>query len=446
MNLVITPSVPTDAKGKRKIWQEMLITSTTSPSTMKPKIVKDSFLQVVEYPTPTMESTKGKEVDTEKYILEHYSYLKVHASQERELTEERLRCTQPPQLINALDKKSQMMKIEVIQPPSIEDLQNKKINKFKLNMSQFNVVDKVDFFKQTSELFFSNLISTIMSKDKLFRDFKKLESKLKTEQVEKKALQIKRSEQENKIPEINKGVGNDAINSLIQEKDIEIQDLKKQLKLPHEVPVQTIEPIIVLQEKEVLQTELQNTKAIVGMINDQKNALEDQVKILKEKVDQLSIVDHSLYLASELGNLSIKELELRKVLEALQKEKHDILDKDKLLVERSTDKENLKTQIHAVKEALMDAKCLLWDHITREIKKIKDHLVMLQDENTMVTNCLSNVALVQESMGDNPIQAQRAINFLNSQSKTQLEFAGIQEMDDLIFQAKKYIVKDSLER
>lgn len=128
---------------------------TTSPSAKKPKIFKDSFLQVVDYPTPTMESKKGKEVDTEKSILEHYSSLKVQASKERELTEEKLRSTQPPQLISALDKKIQMMKIAIIQPPSTRDLQNKKITKFKLNMSQLSVVDKVDFFKQTSELIFS---------------------------------------------------------------------------------------------------------------------------------------------------------------------------------------------------------------------------------------------------------------------------------------------------
>lgn len=145
-----------------------------------------------------------------------------------------------------------------------------------------------------------------MSKDKSFRDFKKRESNLKTEQAAKKVLEIKMSKLEKKIMEINKGVGNDAFNSLIQEKDIEIQNMKKQLKLPHEGLVQTVDLETVLQEKEVLQTKLQNTKAIVGMIKDKNNALEYQVNILKQKVDQLSF-------ASELGNLSIKELELRKV-------------------------------------------------------------------------------------------------------------------------------------
>ena len=71
---------------------------------------------------------------------------------------------------------------------------------------------------------------------------------------------------------------------------------------------------------------------------------------------------------------------------------------------------------------------------------------MLQDERTLEITCLSNVPLVQENMGDKPIQAQRAINFLNSQSKTQLQFAGIQDRADLIIQAKKFIVKDTLAR
>lgn len=54
--------------------------------------------------------------------------------------------------------------------------------------------------------------------------------------------------------------------------------------------------------------------------------------------------------------------------------------------------------------------------------------------------------MVQESMSDKPIQDQRARNFLNSQSKTQLQFVVIQHWYDLIVQAKKYIVKDNLSR
>ena len=95
------------------------------------------------------------------------------------------------------------------------------------------------------------------------------------------------------------------------------------------------------------------------------------------------------------------------------------------MAKSSANKENLKRQVDVVRQALIDAICLLQDHITKEIKKLKDHLVMLQDEKTLVTTWLSNVALVQEGMADKLVQAQRAINFLNLQSKTQLQFAGI---------------------
>jgi hypothetical protein len=41
----------------------------------------------------------------------------------------------------------------------------------------------------------------------------------------------------------------------------------------------------------------------------------------------------------------------------------------------------------------------------KEVKKLKDHLIMLQDEKTLVATFLSNVAMVQENLGDKPIQA-----------------------------------------
>ena len=65
------------------------------------------------------------------------------------------------------------------------------------------------------------------------------------------------------------------MNKMVEEKEAKIQNLKKHLKLPMESPMQTIELKTILQEKEVLQTKLQNTKAIVRTIKDEKAALED---------------------------------------------------------------------------------------------------------------------------------------------------------------------------
>lgn len=123
----------------------------------------------------------------------------------------------------------------------------------------------------------------------------------------------------------------------------------------------------------------------------------------------------------------------------MEEAKKDILEKDKLLSKSSAKKGNLETQVEVVKQALKDAKFLLWDNITKEVKKLKDHLIILHDERELVITCLSNVSLVQESMGDKPIQAQKAINFLNSQSKKKLQFAGIQDRAELIAQEKSIL-------
>ena len=57
MDLVTTSDPLTEPKGKRKVGQAPLVTTTSAgPSAKKLKVVKDPFLQIVDYPTPTMET------------------------------------------------------------------------------------------------------------------------------------------------------------------------------------------------------------------------------------------------------------------------------------------------------------------------------------------------------------------------------------------------------
>ena len=78
MDLVTTSDPLTNPKGKRKVSQVPLVTTTSaSPSTKKLKVFKDPFLQIVDYPTPTMETIVGEQVDEEKTLLEHYASLKL---------------------------------------------------------------------------------------------------------------------------------------------------------------------------------------------------------------------------------------------------------------------------------------------------------------------------------------------------------------------------------
>ena len=83
-----------------------------------------------------------------------------------------------------------------------------------------------------------------------------IKNKLKTEIVEKKAIQIKKTELEKNFLEISKGNENDAWNKVISENEVEIQSLKKKLKLPHDSHVETVELKIVLEEKKNIESEL----------------------------------------------------------------------------------------------------------------------------------------------------------------------------------------------
>lgn len=76
--------------------------------------------------------------------------------------------------------------------------------------------------------------------------------------------------------------GNETIPSMIREKETEIQNLKKKLKIPHDSHVQTVALEKVIQEKETLESELQNTKSIVGTFKDRNEELEKQIQTLKE--------------------------------------------------------------------------------------------------------------------------------------------------------------------
>ena len=166
-----------------------------------------------------------------------------------------------------------------------------------------------------------------------------------------------------KIVEISQGNALEAMNKMVEEKEAEIQNLKKQLKLPVESLVQTIELKIVLQEKEDLQTKLQNTKAIVGTIKDEKASLEDQIKKLNEKFDNMTIVDSSITLASAIGSLSVKEKKLKSTQDELEETKKILEDKVRIMTEVATKNENLKRQFESGKHALRDTKSLLWDHM-----------------------------------------------------------------------------------
>lgn len=68
-----------------------------------------------------------------------------------------------------------------------------------------------------------------------------------------------------------------------------------------------------------MENELQNTRAMVGTFETQKEELEYQIQSLKSQVKQLSLAVPNFSLVSELGKLLVKYLESKKLQEDLNK-------------------------------------------------------------------------------------------------------------------------------
>ena len=98
------------------------------------------------------------------------------------------------------------------------------------------------------------------------------------------ALYIKKDQLEKKFLDQSKQVGDSNLTLLIQEKNAEISSLKKKLKIPQEAYVQTFELKIVMEEKDSLQKQLIDNQANFASCNNQKLLLEEQVKLLMEKI------------------------------------------------------------------------------------------------------------------------------------------------------------------
>ena len=169
--------------------------------------------------------------------------------------------------------------------------------------------------------------------------------------------------------------------------------------------------------------------------------MEEQIKLLKEKIDQGSSTDPSFALASELDNLFVKDIELKKALDELHLVRKQVQDKEALLKDDTTEKNGLQKIISSFKQALIELRTTLWDNINREIKKVKEYLILLDEEKKLANLSLTNAKIFLQSLGGKPAIAQAAINLLISETSAQLQFAGVENKSDLLFNAKKYITK-----
>ena len=100
-----------------------------------------------------------------------------------------------------------------------------------------------------------------------------------------------------------------------------------------------------------------------------------RVQSLKKQVEQLSLTYPNLSIATELGILSVKDLELKTMHVDLTKAKQYVLGKEKLLNDTLPNQESLKRQLKSNKYSLIKAKNIILDHLAKEVKRLKDYLI-----------------------------------------------------------------------
>ena len=97
-----------------------------------------------------------------------------------------------------------------------------------------------------------------------------------------------------------------------------------------------------------------------------------------------------------------------------------IQDKEALLQEATTEKTRLQNIINSFRQALIETRTSHWDNINREIKKMKEYLILLNEERKLAHLSLTNAKIFLDSLGGKLAIAQAAINLLISQTNVQL--------------------------
>ena len=73
-------------------------------------------------------------------------------------------------------------------------------------------------------------------------------------------------------------------------------------------------------------------------------------------------------------------MELKTLQEDLVKAKHDIFENVKLLKESLENQELLSQRLRLAKDILVEAKNIIRDYLSKEMKKLKEYFIQMEDE------------------------------------------------------------------
>ena len=93
---------------------------------------------------------------------------------------------------------------------------------------------------------------------------------------------------------------------------------------------------------------------------------------------------------------------------------------------------------------LSELKEILWYNIIQLIKKVWPFIQIIYEQQDLVSWALEEIEKAREELGKMPEEANRLINFLNTQNKKQLAELGIQDRTRTILEIKRVFTKRTL--
>ena len=152
-----------------------------------------------------------------------------------------------------------------------------------MNLENVSTTDIIHLNRETSDILNTRLLKATLQISKLEAGKAKTLDLLRKVRVENKALKIQINNLQNESLQIDglayKG---DLAQRLLEEKEKEIQVLKRKLKIPSTQLIQTTELVEFNKEKETLNTELTDCKDKLLKLEEKERQGEVDTKLLKE--------------------------------------------------------------------------------------------------------------------------------------------------------------------
>ena len=163
-----------------------------------------------------------------------------------------------------------------------------KVSEVNVNLEKIPTIDIIHFHRETNDIIYTRLLKSTLQVSKLESDKNKDHGLLWKEKVENKALRIKIKKLQEDLLKVNgqsdKGVVDQ---KLLNEKEKEVQVLKKKLKIPSTQLIHTSELTEFEKEKEALSTELSDCKAKLLKLEEKEKEWGRDSKLLIENEKDL---------------------------------------------------------------------------------------------------------------------------------------------------------------